>query len=106
MNNMVWNVFRYDINSNGICKYNIFSHSGFTKDAHRLLKENVLKEELSKALRRSLAYHFRARCEHEIIITSNPVYFDVGRKIDVYQQMMLNWDAFVDYVWSKRNYQG
>lgn len=133
---MIWKVFRYDINSNAICKYNIFSHSGFASDVCELLNQDIIKEDFEKILRRSLMYYFWSKCEYETVITSWPVYIsktelsrlnaevkehdkkwgyqpyrinvepDAGEKIDVYQQVMLNWDTFVDYVWSKRNYQG
>lgn len=47
-----------------------------------------------------MKYYFWSKCEWEIIICPW-----VGKaddiKIDVYDQLMLNWDKFVDYVWSE-----
>ena len=83
-------------------------------------------------MRRHLFYYYRSKCEWEVVITSwvphitiselnrlneerertlkehnrepyslyvNP---DVGEKIDVYEQVMLNWNLFLDYVWSHK----
>ena len=45
-------------------------------------------------------YYFWARCEYEVVISGwPPAHGDVDRKVDIYEQLMLNWYAFVDYVW-------
>lgn len=129
---MQWNVFRYDINSRKIELYNIFKHSGFAKDIQELLSKQISKEEFAEELHRSAMYYFWSRCEYEIAITSWPPYIDrhgldvlnfenenyhqayghypnclhvdlnVEKKIDIFEQIRLNWDAFVDYVWGQR----
>ena len=77
-------------------------------------------------------YYYWAKCEWEVVITSWPPHInmdeldrinkqrksefakydrepyclcintDVRKKIDVYSQVMLNFDIFVDYVWGHR----
>ena len=130
---MVWNVYREDFNHRTIVKYNIFDHRGFAQDVNKLLKEDITKDEFSNQLKRSLMYWFWCKSEHEVVITSWPVYIDkeeldrinteyeeynnkwghypykinvspdVGKKIDIYSQVMMNWEQFVEYVWSNKN---
>lgn len=130
---MVWNVYREDFNHRAIVEYNIFDHSGFAQDANKLLKADIPKDEFAEQLKRSLMYWFGCKLEHEVIISSWPVYIDkaeldrinieyeeynnkwghypykinisldVGKKIDIYSQVMMNWDQFVEYVWSNKN---
>ena len=79
----------------------------------------------NEEVRRSLLYYYWSKCEWEVVITSWPPYvkkeeidrlnkemmdnpnhyresvnLDVGEKIDVYSQVMANWDIFIDYVWN------
>ena len=73
---MVWNVYREDFNHRAIVKYNIFDHSGFAQDVNKLLKEDIAKDEFIERLKRSLMYWFWCKSEHEVVITSWPVYID------------------------------
>lgn len=127
---MVWNVYREDFNRRAIVKYNIFDHSSFAKDVEKLLKEDISKDEFVKNMRRSLFYYFGSKTEYETVITSWPVHIDkteldklnteyeeynnkwshypykinvapeVGKKVSVYDQVMMNWEPFVEYVWN------
>lgn len=75
---------------------------------------------------------FQSRTEYEVLITSWPVYIDkteldklnteyeeynnkwshypykinvtpdVGKKVSVYDQVMMNWEPFVEYVWNTK----
>ena len=127
-----WNVYTHNFNGKSIEKYNIFNHGRFMEDVKKELKKCETKEEFAERLRRDLFYYFGSKCEWEIVVTSwtphitvselerlnkereetiekygrepyrlyvNP---DVGEKIDVYEQVMMNWDLFVDYVWSHK----
>ena len=77
-------------------------------------------------------YYYCSKCEHEVVITDfpphitpeeierltaerdehiakygNPQYSHSVRvknalKIDVYEQIMINWEHFLDYVWNER----
>lgn len=125
-----WNVYRHSVNSKKIEQFNIFEHGRFLEDVKKDLKKCETKEEFADKLRGNLAYYYWAKCEHEIVISSFPVRIkkeefgrlntefkrdseryghepcsmwvcpDVGEKVDVYEQVRLNWDIFVDYVWS------
>lgn len=101
---MKWNVFYYDINRKKVDVFNIFEHSGFVKYVKKAIKEHKNKEEFAKQLRSELMYYFWAKAEWEIII-SPWVGGDREKdavKIDVHDQVMLNWDLFVDYVWDNK----
>ena len=132
---MTWNVFRENINGKEIVEYNIFNHGGFAQDVNKPLKEDITKDEFAEQLKRSLMYWFWCKSEHEVVISSWPVYIDkeeldrinteyeeynnkwghypytinvspyVGKKIDIYSQVMMNWEQFVEYVWSNKDKQ-
>ena len=98
---MSWNVWRHNINSGLIEIWNIFEHYNFNKDTIRDLRDFNDKEEFSRHLQSNLMYYFWCKSEYEIILSpwcrgSK----DEDKKIDIYMQVMANWNKFVDYVWS------
>lgn len=129
---MKWNVLRHDFNSREIKEYDIFRHSSFAKDVEKLSNQDLTKEDFTEKLWRTLQYYFWSKSEYEVVVTSWPPYIDgeeltrlnteyeeynakwghypykmnplldVGEKIDIYDQVRLNWDVFVDYVWNQR----
>lgn len=130
--NLEWNVFRYDMNKDKITTFNIFNHWKFDEDIQKSLKKFKDKDEFAEQLRRDLRYYFWSKCEYEVIITSFPTYItmneldrvnddrwnhkdrygtdymrinvspETGVKIDIYEQVMNNWDIFLDYVWNSK----
>lgn len=98
-----WNVICEDMNGHGIKQYNIFHHASFNKEVQKLLTKCKDQKVFAEELRRSLMYYFWSKCEWEIIISpwmqkpSSP-----EMKVDVYWQVMMNWQHFVGYVWSSR----
>ena len=133
---MKWNVYVENINSNEIKVFNIFDHCGFREDVEKYFKKYKNKEEFAEHLKRSLAYYFWSKCEWEVVITSLMPYItieelnrlnserektlkeynrepyslyvnpSVAEKIDVYSQVMNNWDIFLDYVFYTKNKRG
>ena len=99
-----WNVIYGDFNSREIETYNIFRHYSFTHDcakAARKYKDN--REAFAEEIRVCLMYYFWSKCEWEVIVQHWPNgerFHD--KKIDVYQQVMMNWDIFIDYLWEHR----
>ena len=90
-----------------IRKYNVFNHYSFSKEVDKLLhKTSLSKEEFQDKLHSSLMYYFWGRSEYEVVI-----YPWCGggekesKKIDVYAQIMMNWDKFVEYVLGFRKKQ-
>ena len=99
MKELVWNVIYHNINGQRIETFNVFKHGGFIADIEKDLKRCSSKEEFAEPLRRSLFYYFGSKTEWEIIISpwcGGKDCKDV--KIDVYRQVMNNWDIFLDYV--------
>ena len=78
MREMHWRVFVEDFNGRRIEDFDAFA----------------------KKVRSSLFYYYHSKCEWEIVVSS---WLSSGRvpdrKVDVYEQVMLNWDVFIEYVW-------
>lgn len=101
---MKWNVYIYNINQKKIADFNIFDHSSFVKYVKDAIEKFENKEVFANQLRTELMYFFWAKAEFEILITPW-VGGDRERnavKIDVFNQVMMNWDIFVDYVWNNK----
>lgn len=99
---MVWNVYVY--NNTKIEVYNIFKHSSFRNDVVIATLEYKEKEEFSKYIKSSLMYHFWSKAGWEVIVApwcGGDRELDAV-KIDVYEQVINNWDIFIDYVWNNR----
>ena len=100
---MKWNVFYHDINKREITTLNIFDHYNFNKDVIRDLKQIKDKDEFAKKLKSNLMYYFWCKSEYEVVIS--PWGGGMGTraiKIDIYTQVMNNWDVFLDYVWNSK----
>lgn len=100
---MEWNVFYHDMNAQKIRTINIFDHSRFNRDVSKHLKECQDKNEFAKKLQSELMYYFWAKAEYEIIISP----WCGGRnteeiKVDIYTQVINNWNIFLDYVWDSK----
>ena len=98
---MTWHVIYHDSNRREITTVNIFKHYGFRRDVINAANKCSDFTSFSKEVGAALQDHFWSKCEWEIQITpwvgrADPV------KIDVYDQVMLNWEAFIDYVWNNR----
>lgn len=101
---MKWNVYIYNINQKKIEPFNIFDHGRFIKCVAEVIKIFDVKELFAEQLKSELKYFFWSKAEYEIII-SPWCGGDRDRdsiKIDVFDQVMMNWDVFVDYVWDNR----
>ena len=127
-----WNVYCGDINGKKIKIFNIFEHNRFCEDIERYFKKYKNKDEFAAHLRHSLMYYYWSKCEWEVVVTEwvphitikeldrlnaerektlkeynrepyslyvNP---DVAIKIDVYDQIVNNWEIFLDYVWNSK----
>ena len=101
---MQWYVYYHNVNEQKIETYNIFDHRGFNQDIKRGFKKCDTKKEFADEVRFSLQYYFWTKSEWEIVIS--PWGGDLNTKnikIDAYNQVMNNWKAFIDYVWSFRS---
>jgi hypothetical protein len=103
-NKFVWNVYAEDINAKEIKIYNIFDHSSFRKDCVKVLDEVFSKddyniEDLKSKILKEVMYYFWAKAEWEVLIvdwTDCPN--NIEKKVSVYDQVLLNFDAFLNYI--------
>jgi len=101
---LVWNVYIEDFNSKSIDIYNIFRHAGFYNDVKKYTRKcRDDRNGFAEEIKRSLMYYFWSKCEWEVILSGWPPRDDFhAEKIDVYAQVMMNWDRFMDYLWENR----
>lgn len=99
MPKMEWQVYYFDCNRQEIGTYNALSCETAIR---QLLKKSATKDEFSEALRKEMMCRYWSKAEWEIIL-SPWCGGDAERssiKIDVYNQLMMNWPMVVDYCWS------
>lgn len=84
--------------------HNVFNHYRFWEDCVKNKKKNKdNREAFEEQLKKDLAYYYWSKCEWEIILSAWPPRKDFDeKKIDVFDQICLNWDKFADYVWENR----
>lgn len=98
-----WNVYRYNCNKKKMEEFNIFDHSCFNEDVQTLLRPGFSKDYFEHRLKALLQYYFWSKSEYEILISPWIGDENASQKIDIYNQILINWDKFVDYVWSFRD---
>lgn len=91
-----WYVYYHDSNAQKIIRWNVFNHGSFKNEVNKILQEKLNKEIFSEKLKREVMYYFWSKCEYEIILSHWTGRAD-DIKIDVYDQIMMNFDRFVDY---------
>ena len=98
---MKWDVLIYD---GGLIRpYNIFDNTRFTDAVTAVLHDpeaqSLDREKLSEIIESTLRWQFWSRCEYECIVSSwPPVEYDPQVKLDVFTQVKINWDRFMDYI--------
>lgn len=98
---MKWNVFYHDINAKEITILNIFDHYDFNKDVQRDLVQIKDKDKFAKKLKSNLQYYFWSKAEYEVVISpwcGGKGIEDI--KVDIYTQVMNNFDIFLNYCWN------
>ena len=93
-----WNVILYEHDK--IRVYNVFNNAYFSEAVTDIIHTpNLTINEISELIKRKAQWQFWGRCEYEHLISSWPPYAaDKGYKIDVYVQLELNWDRFIEYI--------
>lgn len=111
-----WNVFVSSWGK-GIEVYNVFDHDRFYSELVQLRKKfgkrNATQLEraiFEERVKRALFYWFGSKCEWEVVVTDWPPHIDdkerfekESLKVDVYKQIMMNWQHFIIYVWAYRD---
>ena len=103
MRDMHWRVFVDDFNGKRIVDYDIFEHHGFAEDVRKAYRKHRTDfDAFVKKVRGSLLYYFHSKCEWEVVVGAWVASDRTPeRKVDVYEQVMLNWDVFIEYVWTR-----
>ena len=98
-----WYVYLENFNSRSIVTYNVFKHFNFYQDVKEAIRQIEDKQNFSEKIKRIAKYYFWSKCEYEILITSWIATNNFkDKKIDVYDQLELNWDRFIDYIWENK----
>ena len=99
---LVWNVYVFDVNASAPKIYNIFEHENFLSSVlrdHELLPNY---SDLRKQIEKELKYYFCADRKWELVISPQSLCKDnAGEKIDIYNQVMLNFDQFYNYLYNE-----
>ena len=83
-------------NSTNITKLPLYIKN-YKKNSHDI-------DNFATQLKKDLMYYFWSKCEWEIILTSWPPNNNFNdKKIDVFDQINLNWERFVEYIWANKH---
>lgn len=124
--NLTWNVFIEDLNKKSIITYNVLN-KGIVNEIVDRTEGFASREDFAEEVKHILMYYYWSRAEWEVVITDWPPHIKpeelnrlnnelvehkskgynaysftfnpaIGRKIDVWDQVNMNWDIFIDYV--------
>ena len=98
-----WNVYVSDFNRGEIVKHNVFDHWRLMEDLKKIARKykNSERAKFEDEMAGWLKYYYWSKCEWEIIIDHFP-HCDrfKDEKVDVWDQIEMNWGIFCDYVWA------
>lgn len=100
--NLTWYTYIYDFNAKEIKPYNVFTHVAYLRKILELYLESTSWEDFKKEVDRWTQYYFWSKCEYELILSSWPNK-EEEIKIDIYDQLKLNWDKFINYIYLQLN---
>ena len=102
-----WYVYVAGI-GNEIRKFNVFNSFNFDTGCRKSFKKYKLpdqRKELEESIRGWAKYSFWSKSEYEIVLTN---LFHSERfkekQIDVYDQLEMNWDTFIEYTIKHKAY--
>lgn len=100
-NKLHWFAYKSDFNRGIIESWDVFNNSRLKEDIVNEFKKASTFEEFQDKLESEIMYNYWSKCEYEIILGFWPPRNDgKEEKIDVYDQIMLNFDQFSEYVWN------
>ena len=96
-----WNAYYYDYNADKIEPFNVFDHGRFYEDCQKNARKNPKDfDAFCDQLRKDVMYYYWSKCEWELVLTPWTSQSEKAAiKIDVHDQIDLNWDIFCEYVW-------
>lgn len=97
-----FNIVYENWNNKELKSVNVFDYEFMKTALDKIAKRKPDKrpdfEAFNKEIKSLMMYHFWSKCEFEFIISSWPS----GKwetKVDVYDQLKLNWDLFIKQCW-------
>ena len=99
-----YNVVVHDFNSGEFVPFNVLSHGRLIPAIKKIFKNvGEDRKKFDEELKNECMYNFWSKCEYEIVLSSWPPSerFE-NEKVDVYDQLRLNWQVFSDYVWNNK----
>lgn len=101
---LTYNVYLHDFNSGEFRSYNVLNHGRLIPELKKLFKEcGDDKAAFEEGLKSVCMYCFWGKCEYEIILSAwPPAERFKDEKVSAYDQLMLNWPVFVDYIWNHK----
>lgn len=102
---MQWNVYTFDFNHKKLKIYNVLGHENFIESVKKIAKEQYGNKQpdyakFKECVRLELQYYFWSKCEYEIVLSAWPPNENIkNEKIDVYDQVMLNFEQFYKYLY-------
>ena len=100
---MKWNVICYNPDIHKFKPYDIFKCLDFLNDTLKNFEKcKNNKSKFIEELETDAIHYFFGQVEYEIVICPW-MHTDYNKKIDIYDQLKLNWDVFADYVWNSLN---
>ena len=94
-----YNVYYHEVNGNKIKTFNVLSENGVIHNfIKKCRKKDMSKEEFNDVLKRECMYWYWCKCEWEVVI-KEWVGKEVEKKIDVFQQLEINWNVFSEICW-------
>lgn len=103
-----WYVLRYNMNKKIIESYNVF-HDDFIPELHKQIvkkKKITNYNELRGYVHSYFTYYYWCKAEHEVLIGGLCGLFgdkNNFQKIDIYTQLMLNFDRIMEYIIKELN---
>ena len=95
-----WNVWIWNFNMDRLETYDVGRRLVTSVESERPSALPRSYEELDSYLLREVRYYFWAKCEYEMIVHSWPELKN-EKKVDVYDQLMLNWGRLVKSFWDE-----
>lgn len=102
---MEWFVYYYNMTNKVIEPYDIFKNVRLLGNVQQLLSMKTDKSEFAEEVRKSLFYYYASKSEYEVLISA--WCGGTGKetvKVDIYEQVRLNWGSFIDYLWGFREH--
>jgi hypothetical protein len=98
---ITWNVVYYDLNEKDFGIYNVLNPSILNEIKERT-KHIDNRKEFSEEVSLICMYHFWSKCEWEIVLREWCGGDNAKEmKVDVYDQLVMNWNRFIDYLWGE-----